>query len=99
MASYDMTSYENLNDHLREVLGNAPIQIPAAPAEARNRPPLQRRRPTTGRPVSVPGVARLPNGWAHIDNVDLSEELGLRVRTFKKIPHCIRSSFTRILKW
>ena len=37
-----------------------------------------------------PGVARLPDGWRHIDAVDIRQEINVQVRTSTAIPKCIR---------
>ena len=72
-------------------------RCPAAP------PPTRRNRGQVSRngnipvPSSVPGIARLPDGWAHIDAIDVGAELNLRVNTLKAVLWCIRGSFCRIM--
>jgi len=51
---------------------------------------------STHRSAAVPGVALLPDGWRHLESIELRSEILRPVRTLKAVPHCIRSSYSRI---
>ena len=59
-------------------------------------PPTRSTRQVS-RPGAINGVARLPDVWHLLDNINLVSELELRVRTLKSVPKCIKGHFLRIL--
>ena len=74
---------EFLVANLEENLGRSRPPLPGDAPDALNRGPLWR-------PGGAPGVMQLPDGWRHLDDIDLCMELGVRVRTLKAVPRCIR---------
>ena len=38
----------------------------------------------------------MPDGWRHLDGLDLCNEFHIRCDTFKSVPQCIRGPFKRI---
>ena len=82
--SHDQPLANHLGNHLRGILGPAvPVHASGGSDVPPPRPATRAARwlPQTGRPSSCLGVASLPDGWAHIDAVDLPVELDVRVRT------------------
>ena len=53
--------------------------------------------PAVRKPIPIiSDVAELPNGWHHLHNCSLREELDLCIPTLKAVPNCIRAPFARI---
>ena len=39
----------------------------------------------------------MPDGWSHLEDVDLAQELNTRIRTTKAVPRCLRDDYLRIM--
>lgn len=70
---------------------NVAVQLPTPTATTTN----QQRPPRGGASTRRTFASTLPEAWAHLDRVDLSEELLVHVATMEDVPWSIRNDFRR----